>query len=105
MNGNVSLYGFRFGMAAFIANLLFVSENDQNLQFLEDDGIPQIISGSTGKPEKLSIRKENEHFGTTKSGYAKLKLYKNNQTLVEFFTIENNENPIFSKTIKSDEPN
>lgn len=92
-------------LASQFDNVVFVSGKDQNLQFLEDDGIPQIISGSTGKPEKLSIRKENEHFGTTKSGYAKLKLYKNNQTLVEFFTIENNENPIFSKTIKSDEPN
>lgn len=92
-------------LASQFDNVIFVSGKDENLQYLEDDGIPQIISGSIGKTKKLSIRKENEHFGTTKPGYAKLKLYKNNETLVEFFSIEDTENPIFSKNIKSDEPN
>jgi len=92
-------------LASQFDNVIFVSGKDENLQYLEDDGIPQIISGSIGKPKKLNIRKKNEHFGTIESGYAKLKLYKNNETLVELFKVSDIENPIFSKTIKSDEPN
>ncbi len=91
-------------LASQFDNVIFLSGVDGNLQYLEDDGIPQIISGTTGKNNNLKIRKD-EHFGTTKNGYARLKLYKNNETLVEFFAIENPGNPIFSKMIKSDEPN
>ncbi|MGW1454188.1 MULTISPECIES: BamA/TamA family outer membrane protein [Salegentibacter] len=92
-------------LASQFDNVIFLSGLDRNLQYLEDDGIPQIISGSTGKSQKLSIRKENEHFGSNKSGYARIKAYKNNETLIEFFSIENSDQPIFSKTLKSDEPN
>ncbi|MBZ9729963.1 metallophosphatase [Salegentibacter sp. JZCK2] len=89
-------------LASQFDNVIFASGLDGNLQYLEDDGIPQIISGSAGKKKKLKIRKYG-HFGSTKTGYAKLKLYKNNETLIEFFEIESSENPVFSKTIKSDE--
>ncbi|TDN95406.1 hypothetical protein DET49_1011 [Salegentibacter sp. 24] len=92
-------------LASLYDNVIFASGIDGNLQYLEDDGIPQIISGTTGKTEKLSIRKENEHFGTTKAGYAKLTPHKNNETLVELYEIDNADTPVFSKTIKSDEPN
>jgi len=91
-------------LASQFDNVIFISGLDGNLQYLEDDGIPQINSGSAGKKNKLKIRKE-EHFGSTQTGYAKIKAFKNNETLIEFFSIENPDRPIFSKTIKSDESN
>lgn len=92
-------------LASQFDNVIFISGNEANLQYLQDDGIPQIISGNIGKPKKYSIRKE-EHFGSTKKGYARLKVFKNNKTIVDIFSTEKEGSQIiFSKTIESDEPN
>jgi len=92
-------------LASQFDNVIFISGNEANLQYLEDDGIPQIISGNIGKPKKYSIRKE-KHFASTKKGYVRLKTFSNNKTIVDFFALdEGSPRLIFSKTIKNDEPN
>ena len=62
-------------IASQFEDVIFVSGKDRNLQYLEDDGIPQIISGAVGKTEKARAPKE-EHFESTNNGYAKLTVYK-----------------------------
>ena len=87
-------------IASQFEDVIFVSGKDRNLQYLSDDGIPQIISGAVGKTEKARARKE-EHFESDKNGYSKLTVFKNGSSEVEFFAVENGTSvKLFSKQIK-----
>lgn len=87
-------------IASQFEDVIFVSGKDRNMQYLEDDGIPQIVSGAVGKTEKARPRKD-EHFASKKNGYAKLTIFKNGSSVVEFFSVTGNDSkPILSKKIK-----
>ncbi|MFZ0490381.1 MAG: BamA/TamA family outer membrane protein, partial [Salegentibacter sp.] len=89
-------------LAKEFESVIFVSGNDRNLQFIEDDGIPQIISGAVGKTTKAKARKDKD-FASEKRGYAKLTIFRNGNSKAEFFTLENgNFHLAFSKKIKDD---
>ncbi len=91
-------------IASQFEDVVFISGKDRNLQYLEDDGIPQIISGAMGKTEKSRARKE-EHFASEKNGYAKLTIYKNGSSEVELIAVENDaSSKLFSKQIKRQRP-
>ncbi|AYN66338.1 metallophosphatase [Euzebyella marina] len=99
---NRQLRGRMETLASQFEDVIFVSGKDRNLQYLEDDGIPQIISGAIGKTEKARARKE-EHFESDKQGYAKLTVFKNGSSKVDFFEIENEDaKPKFTQQIKRD---
>lgn len=87
-------------IASQFEDVIFVSGKDRNLQYLEDDGIPQIISGAVGKTERARAQKD-EDFVSEKNGYAKLTVFKDGSSVVDFFPVSGNvSNPIFSKKIK-----
>ena len=83
---NRTLRGRLETIASQFEDVIFVSGKDRNLQYLEDDGIPQIISGAVGKTEKARAPKE-EHFESDKQGYAKLTVFKDGSSEVDFFEI------------------
>lgn len=87
-------------IASQFEDVIFVSGKDRNLQYLEDDGIPQIISGAVGKTEKARAPKE-EHFESTNNGYAKLTVYKDGSSVVDLIELKNGDSKVaFTKKIK-----
>ena len=87
-------------IASQFEDVIFVSGKDRNLQYLEDDGIPQIISGAVGKTEKARAPKE-EHFESTNNGYAKLIVYKDGSSKVDLIEVKNGGSKIaFTQKIK-----
>lgn len=84
-------------------NVIFVSGHDKNLQYLNPHGVPQIISGASGKTEKVGKAKRDD-FAADKLGYARLDIYKEGKVTVNFVTIQNGTStPVFSKTILTGE--
>jgi len=87
-------------IASQFEDVIFVSGKDRNLQYLQDDGIPQIISGAIGDTERARAPDE-EHFASEKKGYAKLTVFKNGSSEVDLFALENGaDKNLFTKDIK-----
>ncbi|MDN3492549.1 metallophosphatase [Winogradskyella bathintestinalis] len=88
-------------LASQFNDVIFVSGSDRNLQFLMDDGIPQIISGATGKTSKSRPDTKDGHFGSDEPGFAKLNIFKDGSSEVEIYTVKNNQsNKVFTSQIK-----
>ena len=81
-------------------DVIFVSGNDRNLQYLDHHEVPQIISGAAAKTQKARAEKK-EHFASDKNGYSKLTIFKDGSSLVRFYeTTANASNFLFEKEIK-----
>lgn len=81
-------------------DVIFVSGNDQNLQFLDHHEVPQIISGAAAKTQKARAEKKG-HFASDKNGYAKLILFKDGSSLVRFYeTTATDSKFLFEKEIQ-----
>lgn len=86
-------------------DIIFVSGADRNLQFLSDDGVPQIISGASAIPKSINKTGKKLHFGSTDYGYSRLVLFKDGSSEVEFYTVKDDKvNKVFSEIIKSKIP-
>ncbi len=86
-------------LASQFDDVIFVSGNDRNLQYLTNDRNPQIISATAAKTESAKA-KEDGHFASQEPGYAKLTIFKNGNSEVKFFKVEESaEELLFSTTI------
>lgn len=65
-------------------DVIFVSGNDRNLQYIKDDNTPQIISGAMGKLQR-SKPEGDKDFASKKPGFVKLNIYKNGRSVVDFY--------------------
>lgn len=80
--------------------VVFVSGHEHNLQYIEADGIKQLISGAGSKTEEArSVQSTSYSVG--KLGFATLKLYDNNQVDLAIHTMKDDlkEEISFQKTI------
>ncbi|RRJ90127.1 metallophosphoesterase [Paenimyroides tangerinum] len=68
--------------------VIFLSGHDHNLQYIEKDGIKQIISGSASKIEEARAV-EPLSFSVGKFGYGVLNVYEDKETEINFYTTEN----------------
>ena len=86
-------------LASLHDDVIFVSGSDRNLQFLKNDRNPQIISGAAGETENARVKRHGK-FASEEQGYAKLTVYKDGSSNVEFFSVENeSQKLLFSEVI------
>ena len=81
---------------------IFVSGHDHNLQYIVQDNLPQIVSGSGSKttPTKLS---KNAKFTYGEQGFAKLEIYKDGSSNVYFYTVKDNKIVYQTEVFKANE--
>lgn len=87
-------------------NIIVVSGHEHNLQYIEHEGIKQIVSGSASKREaSRAIYPNNFSFGG--NGYVVLNIKNNGTVATSFYSTENNdEKEIFrQEIIKPVKPN
>ncbi|SUP54640.1 Surface antigen [Weeksella virosa] len=71
-------------------NVLIFSAHDRSLQYLQDGNVRQIISGASVKATAAKVAGEND-YSNGKKGFAKVKVYANGASDVEFFNWENGQ--------------
>ncbi|MEQ6123593.1 metallophosphoesterase [Pseudotenacibaculum sp. MALMAid0570] len=76
---------------------IFVSGHEHSLQYIVQDNIPQIVSGS-GSKESATKLGSTGLYSEGKQGYAKLIIYKDGSSHVQFFTTDKKE-PSFETTV------
>ena len=76
---------------------IFVSGHEHSLQYIVEDNIPQIVSGAGSKENPTKLTKSGL-FSAGKQGYAKLVIYKDGSSHVQFFSIADKD-PIFETTV------
>ena len=69
--------------------VIFVSGHDHNLQYIIKDNIPQIISGSGSK--NMATRNVDGEFSSSDSGFARLDIFKDGSSFVQFYSAINNK--------------
>ena len=83
--------------------VIFVSGHEHNLQYIFQENIPQIISGSGSKTSAARVINGSE-FSYGNLGYAKVVVYKNGASGVFYFTEQNGKTKLlFKKDIYNSE--
>ncbi|WP_282136454.1 metallophosphoesterase [Seonamhaeicola maritimus] len=81
--------------------VVFVSGHEHSLQYIIKDNLPQIISGSGSKA--TPTRNVDGEFSASDSGYARLDVYKDGSSVVEFYSATQEkvifEQQVFEKDI------
>ncbi|WP_299520232.1 metallophosphoesterase [Winogradskyella sp.] len=80
--------------------VVFVSGHDHNLQYIVEDNLHQIVSGSGSKISAVR-NTGNGKFGYGTVGYAKLIVYKDGSSHVSFYSAEE-EKDVFQSTVFSE---
>ena len=70
-------------------NILVISGHEHNLQYLEKDGIKQVISGAASKSEPSRAVHSND-FSFGGSGFCKVEVYEDESALLTFFSTADN---------------
>ena len=68
--------------------VVFASGHEHALQYIENEGIKQIVSGS-GSKQSFVKAKAGTKFKAGKQGFARLDIYKNGKTILKFYTADN----------------
>src|SRR5690606_8919253 len=98
------LKGILETLASLFPDVMFVSASDQNLQYVYDDGVPQIISGAGGKKTRKAKTDKENQFATDDHGFARLIVYDDNSSLVEFYAAsEGKTNKVFFNNIQKEQ--
>src|SRR5690606_34806400 len=66
--------------------LVFVSGHDHNMQYIEKDGLFQIVSGAGAKESYAAIG-ENGLFSTGQQGFAVLDVFEDGSSWVRFYGV------------------
>ena len=80
-------------------NVVFVSGHEHTLQYIENESIKQIVSGSGSKESAVSLG-ENGQFSYGKQGFAELTIFKDGSSWVKIHGVENGKAKVlFQKEI------
>jgi hypothetical protein len=80
--------------------VIFASGHEHALQYIENEGIKQIVSGSGAKEAPVNLG-EGAHFVYGGRGFATLDVYDNGGSIVTFYAPDENNDPklMFSKVV------
>lgn len=80
--------------------LIFVSGHEHTLQYLENDGVKQIVSGSGAKSSFASLGKDGI-FATGAQGFAEYKIFEDGSSWVRYYVNGGNFQPkmVFQKEV------
>jgi hypothetical protein len=70
--------------------LIFASGHEHSLQYIEQEGIKQIVSGAGSKSNPVALGKGGK-FAYGKQGFAVLDVFSDGSSEVKFYSAENNE--------------
>ncbi len=79
-------------MARSIEKVVFVSGHEHSLQYINNEGLKQIVSGSGSKVSAASLGNDGL-FSYPGQGFAVLDIYKNGSSNVRFYGVNNDEAP------------
>ncbi len=86
-------------------DVIFLSGKDRNLQYVQDDGIEQVISGNTSKPRKAKPKEDHGDFAAYETGYAKMNINEDGSSKVEFYELKpTGTQKIFTRQISRERP-
>ena len=68
--------------------VVFMSGHEHSLQYLVQDNLPQIISGTGSK--NTATRNVDDHFSSSEAGYARLDVFKDGSSYVRFYAAKTN---------------
>ncbi|MBT8295069.1 MAG: metallophosphatase, partial [Gramella sp.] len=86
-------------------DVIFLSGQDKNLQFIHDDKIEQVIAGITEKASKAKPDEDEGNFAGYEMGYAKLNINRNGSSNIEMHKVlPSGTEKIFSKEISRERP-
>ncbi len=75
-------------LASLFEDVIFVSGNHRNLQYLHNGRNPQIISGAAAKTRQART-KGDALFTSAEKGYAKFTVFEDGSSAVQFFELKN----------------
>jgi len=84
-------------------NIIYASGHDHNLQYIYQNNMHYIVSGSAGKEEYVKKLKE-PNFSSKQQGFFKLSYLKNGLIIVEVYSVKTQQKSailLFKKVIKS----
>ena len=85
-------------LSQYNSKLIFVAGHEHNLQYINKNNITQIISGSGA--DKTAIKNNIKGFAYADLGYAKLNIYKDGSSEIQFFGVKDNKDElVFQKEI------
>lgn len=86
-------------LSQYSEKVIFTSGHEHTLQYIVEENIPQIVSGSGAKKGATRLLNGSQ-FSAGQMGYAVLKVFDDGSSNVEFFGIENDrEESVFSTQV------
>lgn len=74
-------------LAQYSEKVIFVSGHEHSLQYIVEENTPQIVSGAGAKNGATKLLNGSQ-FSTGKMGYAKLEIYKDGSSNVQFYGVD-----------------
>jgi len=84
-------------LAQYANKVIIASGHEHSLQYIVEDNVRQIVSGSGAKKGATRLLNGSE-FSTGKRGYAVLEVYKDGSSRVRYFGLDKNEKEMFLYT-------
>ncbi len=75
-------------LASQFEDVIFVSANHRNLQFIVDDGVPQVMSGGTANLQNTRDLSKKVKFANDIYGFSKLNIFTDGSSEVQIFEVK-----------------
>ena len=81
-------------LAQYSDKVIFASGHEHTLQYIEEENVPQIVSGAGSKNGNTRLLNGSK-FSTGEKGYAVLEVYKDGSSMVRYYHVGEDEKEVF----------